>query len=193
MRHFASLIFILILTVPSVCASEYIYFLNLHYDRGALGLLDVYVITGYPIASNDSSLPYRLELLSTGNEVLYQGYFDIPNKLYAVPPLNPGEKSGVVVLDRFNFSVSLPYYKNGNIIRMFKGDTALLDVDVSKFSMYCGDSICEPDETNCPQDCEIPSENKAGDKKSYAGIISLFAFIIILGIALLAFLRKRRA
>ncbi len=192
MKYIAGLIFILALIAPGVYASENIYFLNLHYDRGALGLLDVYVITGFPIASNDSSLPYKLELVSTSNEVLYQGYFDIPNKLYAVPPLNPGEKSGLIVLDRLNFSVSLPYYKNDNLIRIFKGETALLDVDVSEFSMYCGDSICEPDETNCPQDCEIPREVKKEDKKSFTGIISLVAVIIVIGTALLVLLRKRR-
>jgi len=193
MKHIAGLIFILALIAPSVYASEYIYFLNLHYDRGGIGLLDVYVITGYPISSNDSSLPYRLELLSTGKDVLYLGYFDVPNRLYAPPPLNPGERSGVVVLDRLNFSVSLPYFANGNTVRLFKGETALLDVDVSKFSMYCGDSICEPDETNCLVDCEIPTEIKRENKKSYGGIISLFAVIIALGIALLVLLRKRRA
>jgi len=193
MKHIAGLIFILALIAPGAYASQLIYFINLHYDGGALGLLDVYVISGYPIASNDSSLPYRLELLSTGKDVLYRGYFDVPNRFYAPPPLTSGEKSGLVVLDRLNFSVSLPYYKNGNLIRMFKGETALLDVDVSEFSMYCGDSICESDETNCPQDCEIPDSIGKGSKKSYGGIISLFAAIIVLGIALLLFLRKRAA
>ncbi|MBI1934828.1 hypothetical protein HYS31_00150 [Candidatus Woesearchaeota archaeon] len=153
-----TLLSILIFVLPFVIAlqSEKIYFLYLEYDKGTLELKDVYLITGYSTIS-DKILPYKLELLSIDKEILYKGYFDIPNKLIALPPLEPGEKSGAVELDNLNFSISLPYYKKGNVIKIIKDDRELLSIDVSKFSMYCGDSICQSDENsqNCPHDCII--------------------------------------
>ncbi len=194
------LFFIFIIPFVIALQSEKIYFLDLVYNKGTLELIDVYLITGYPIISNDSSLSYKLELLSIDKEILYRGYFDIPNKIFAPPPLKPGEKSGIVEIDNLNFSISLPYYKKGNIINIIKDGRVLLHIDVSKFSMYCGDSICQSDEKNqnCSQDCisanvPVPIQKEKGgiSNKLYTIIVIIVTLIIIVGVSTVIYFKTR--
>ena len=190
------LLFVLFIA-PSVIAlqPEKIYFIDLEYDKGTLELIDISIITGYPQISTDDSLPYKLELLSIEKEILYQGYFDIPNKFSTPPPLSPEDKSGVVELSNVNFSISLPYYKKGNIINIIKDEKILLRIDVSKFSMYCGDSICQSDENNqnCPQDCISPDVSPIQEEDEDRGnrlYLIIIPLIILLGIIII-YLKKR--
>ncbi len=201
----------LLIMSPAITAFklEKIYFLGLEYDKGALKLLDMSLITGNPTLSKDTSLPYKLELLSINKEILYEGFFDIPNKFFAPPPLDPEEKSGIIELDYVEFSLSLPYYKNGNLIKITKDKKELLIIDVLKFSIYCGDGKCQSDETpqNCPQDCKLEEEPKSltteeltrpfegeeqqKDKSYYLWIIIPIIFLAILLIIFFIFKRRK--
>jgi hypothetical protein len=178
-----SMILIIILLSSTVVASqsEKIYFLNLEYDKGTLELIELSLITGYPTISNDDLLPYKLELLSIDKEIIYQGYFDVPNKFFAPPPLDPNEVSDVFELENLNFSISLPYNQDGNTIILSKNETELLQIDVSEFSIYCGDSICHLTENKeeCPQDCsDIVISNSS--KKSWQLLTSLGVLVLLI-------------
>ena len=138
-KLFFGFLFTILLIIHSAIAltSERIYFLNIEYYKGELKLINVSLITGFPALSSDATLPYKAELLSVNNDILYEGHiFESTN---------------------VNFSISLPYQKNGNLIRITKDEKELLSIDVSQFSKYCGDFICQyyEDEQNCAQDCAI--------------------------------------
>ena len=143
--------------IPATMAleSEKIYFIELEYNQGALGLVDINLITGYPTLSVEPGMPYKLELVDASGNVLYTGYFDVPNRLYTPPPLADGQGTSVVELDYVKFTISLPYQDKGLLIKVTKGGKEELEIDVSGYAEYCGDNICQPDEDSnaCPQDC----------------------------------------
>jgi len=152
---------IIFLVAPSfiISASQRIYSLELEYDEGLLKFLDVNLITGFPdpvitdkIDFPPDSIIYKLELLSSDDEILYQTYFGIPNKIYGI---EDGSPPSMMELDQVAFTLLFPYYKNGQTISITKDEKEILTVDVSGFQMYCGDRKCQFDENhqNCPQDC----------------------------------------
>ena len=171
--------------------SEKIYFLDLAYNEGAFKLIDISLITGYPAISSDNSLPYKLELFSSDNELLSQGYFDVPNKFFAPPPLESGEISGIFELENLIFSISLPYHKEGHTIIISKDESKLLQIEVPNFSAYCGDLICQPDENNknCPSDCV--TEEKTYSSLKFA-LITVGVLIVLILIILLYLSSKKK-
>lgn len=182
--------------------SQKIYFLDLEYDKGALKLLDVNLITGFPDVQTDKSLISdptnicKVELLSIAKELVYEGYFLLPIKLY--PTL--GEPT---TLDKVDFAISLPYFKSGQAIKITKDSQELLTVDVSKFQMYCGDGKCQSDENYqaCPRDC---AEEKEGPPKPPTGgegkpfsyipyLIGIIVAIVVLIFLLIKFKKKPKS
>ena len=198
---------IFIISFTKAFGSEEIYFLNIEYNQGKLTLLNINLITGYPHLSQDKTLPYELELLSSNKEILYKGFFEVPNKFYAPVPKNPKEFSGIVELDNLNFSISFPYHKEGKEIRIIKQREELLNIDVSQFSMYCGDTLCLSDENfqNCPEDCKYSEEEiqkslkeKSFFQKTYDDMKSqkytwlILAGILIILVVIIILIKKSR-
>jgi hypothetical protein len=193
-----------------------VYAVDLEYNNGSLKSLNVSMVSGFPSLSEDKaklfpppnkdenfsiSMPIcKVELLSKNQELLYQGYFFVPNEITSVvpplpgesgqPPFPPGvgqgEKPGPTELENVNFSISLPYSKNGQTIRITKDEHELLSIDVSRFQMYCGDGRCQYDENiqSCPADCEIsaPAQPPGGPTQQQAK--GVFTNLMYAGIAI---------
>jgi predicted nucleic acid-binding Zn ribbon protein len=187
-------------SIFAVQNSERIYSLSLEYDKGSLKLLEANLITGFPNLATDKNISldqnnvYELDLFSKSQDLLYQGYFDIPNKVYPEP-----SQAGPIILDQVTFGLSLPYFKNGQTIKITKVSQELLTIDVSKFQMYCGDGKCQADENHqiCSQDCPellekglppSPPKRKYTDYILYGGIIIV---LVILAIFLVKKSRKK--
>jgi len=190
-----------------VSESQRIYSLDLEYDKGSLKVLDVNLITGFPDqpVTDKSDFPdlsnvHKLELLSKDEEILYQTYFDIPNKIYGI---DDGLPPSIIELDQVAFTLLLPYYRNGQTIIITKDEKEILIIDIAGFQMYCGDKKCQYDEDNqsCPQDCvereksppPPPPEEPAGRGISYyllRGVI--FIILIIVVIFLIKRLTKKK-
>lgn len=151
-----ALFFVMLATLAFALSPEKIYFLNMHYNKGMIGLLNISIIFGYSSLSNDNMTHYKAELLSANREILYSGFFDIPNKFYPAVPQSPDEISRPAELEELNFSISLPYSKDGTAIRITEGQQVLLIIDVSPYADHCGDLTCQFGENmqNCPADCK---------------------------------------
>ena len=177
-------ILLLILLIPLVTAlnSEMIYFMNLKYDGNNLELTDVNVIDGFYNIKKDSKLPYKLELYSFDNKILFRGYFnidDIHSEIFSTENSNIKESK---ILPS-NLGISLPYFKEGSYIDISKNNEKLLEIDVSEFVIICGDLKCQLDEREtCPYDCGIDKIiEKSMPKWIYwaGGIVLLFVFYLI--------------
>ncbi|MEA2036920.1 MAG: hypothetical protein U9O94_05390 [Nanoarchaeota archaeon] len=190
-KNMMLLLLITLAVIPLTSAlldSEKIYFIELEYKNGLLELADIDVITGYPTLSDDPTKPYRVDVLSVDNKVLYMGYFEIPNRIYAPPPQDGGQGASVVELDYLKFSISLPYNKEGSLIKISKHQEELY-INAREFSMFCGDGICQVDETTqtCQQDCgqeiAIPEEDIIEDRETgngvYIGLVLIGIMIVI--------------
>ena len=178
----------LMVPIASALESEKIYFIELEYNKGLLKLTDIDVVTGYPVLSENPALPYKLELMDVDSEVLYVGYFDVPKRIYGPPPLNPEDIASVVELDYVKFTISLPYHKRGVLIKIAR-DAEELYINAMRFAMYCGDTVCQPDENNkaCPLDCLAVHEGK----EEWAGKLPYLTLAIAIGILALILIKVR--
>src|SRR3989344_3757326 len=192
MRANKTILFLAIVAIimPAAIATESgkIYFIELEYNNRMLKLTDIDVVTGYPTISETPELPYKLELMDVDNEVLYVGYFDVPKRIYGPPPLNPGDSASVVELDYVKFTISLPYHKRGVLIKIAR-DAEELYINAMQFAMYCGDTVCQPDENNkaCPLDCLAVHE----EKEEGAGKLPYLTLAIAIGILALILIKVR--
>ena len=140
------------------------YVLNIHYVNGKLELNNVYVDRLFPQPSLEpNTKTFKAVIRGFDNKILYTHYFYIYKFVSGAPPLDGNEESSVELTD-FNFSLILPYYKNGKLIEIFNPKKEkLLEASVAVFSNVCGDGVCEPHESyeNCSKDC------KSGEKDDY--------------------------
>ncbi len=188
----------MILFPVAVLGSEKIYFMDLEYNNGKILLVDINVITGQNILSEEDNFPYKLELLSVDKDILYMGFFDIPNKLFVPPPVEQDNHPSMVELEQLFFSISMPYFKNGDTIKISRGNKKIIDISVSKLRMYCGDNKCQSDETSeeCPEDCvgnvigEKSSRINHGNSLIRASIGSVF--LITISVFVIFFKRRKK-
>jgi len=171
MRYVLIFIFLLILTVSLTYGAENkIYVLNLNYNQGKLSLVDVSVEIGYsPDRKIQPEEGYRCEVISFMGDVLYSFKFELPVKLATPPPLKNENVTSIVYLDNVNFTLLIPYYKNGRAINIYdQYNFLVLSVDVSNFAKPCGDNICETELNEnyktCPQDCPSGGADNYCDK-----------------------------
>ncbi|MEA2036923.1 MAG: hypothetical protein U9O94_05405 [Nanoarchaeota archaeon] len=177
--------------------SDNIFFIELIYLDGEFELLDVSVVGGYAPVSEDSSLPYILEVVSGEGQVIYTSYFDVPNKVYAPPPIEEGDGgTSFVEIDNVKFILSLPYDKSAALIRIIQSGQELLSIDVSGFAQYCGDGICQYDEDyiTCAEDClseQTVAETEEGLEKDGRSILPYLLGLTILVVIFVGLWTKR--
>ena len=104
-------------------------------------------------------------------------------------------------MKNLNFSTSLPYSKEGSLIKITNDQKLILSVDVSQFMDHCGNSICEFGENiqNCPNDCaNAQSKNEENGSKIqlnskitptfyYLSFLPVIIIILILGFYFMRF------
>lgn len=100
---------------------------------------------------------YWLELLSSSGQTLEMRKFSVNQRLFQRPP-GPGDAPGPAVnlLDKFNKVITLPYYDNIKMLKLYDANKKLLDQkDVSFLIPGCGDEQCSNKENYliCSSDC----------------------------------------
>ena len=128
-----------------------IYILDLNYNKENLVLVNLSVKKGYaPGRKIQPETGYSCEVVSFLDEVLYSFKFEIPVVVYPPPPLSgegPGEP---IYLETVDFTLLIPFFENGKVIDIYDSSRALkLSVDVSKFTEFCGNHLCQGKENPC--------------------------------------------
>lgn len=111
----------LILLLNIVIAVENkVFILDLNYDNGQISINDVITKAGYaPDRKLQPEQGYKLEI-TKGNEVLYSFKFEIPLKINTDVIEEKGEISGgIVILEKTNFALVVPYYKDAEHIKIY--------------------------------------------------------------------------
>lgn len=129
---------------PTKDTKNMIYVLNLYYDRGNITLVDIFTKIGYsPDRKIQPETGYRCEVVSKGNTVLYSFRFEIPIEVNAPPPLENESSESVIYLEKVNFTLLMPYFKNAKSIDVYSpSDEKMLSVDVSGYdSMMKSNSL----------------------------------------------------
>jgi hypothetical protein len=113
---------------------EYFYLLELNYNQGNLSLLNISLKDGHfsePLWQPENG--WKAEIISLKNEILYSLKF-IPNQIQVFwAPSNEKESPpGPISPDNFTFALSLPYFREANIINIYDPQGNLkLSKDVS--------------------------------------------------------------
>lgn len=70
---------------------------------------------------------YRIELLDEDENILYTKYFEIPNRISDPPPLDKNSKvEKPQDLKKVNFALTLPFYSQTNLLRVYTIDDELV-------------------------------------------------------------------
>ena len=177
---FVVIVFSLLSAIVIAQDVDKIYILNLDYDRGNLNLVSVVVQHGYaPDRRIQPEVGYNCSVASFSGETLYSFKFEVPNVIYAPPPIG-GEAESGIYLEQVNFSLTIPYFRDGKTIYIYdSNDTNVLSVDVSQFADFCGDGVCsdEEDYQSCSQDCTRESEPETSN--------FLYIIIILISVGML--------
>ena len=161
-------IFILIsviLASTTYAQLQKIYQIGLRLQENSLILDSVVVSNGYP---DDLRLQpkqgYFLELKSFENKTLFSRYFDFP-QIAAAPPKEWFDRNGRQIyfpnitgqLALKSVLLSIPYFKDGKEIEIYKSNKRVLTIDVSAFSEICNNNgKCDgyEDFRACPKECD---------------------------------------
>ncbi len=113
-----AVMFILLLSI--VIAQNEVFIVDLNYEDGELTVKEVMTKTGYyPDRKIHKGEDYTLDLVSE-DEVLYSFKFEVPLRIQTDVINEDGEiEGGVIVLDKSNFALVLPYYDKAKEIKIY--------------------------------------------------------------------------
>lgn len=187
MRAITILLFFLLLTSSIALALDKIYLVKLNYNEGKFMLIDIGVIDGFYRGKEfRGDLEYNIKVISHKDLILWENRLDIGNIIYFSPPLAEDYKPllrGPIILKDVNITEALPYFNDAKYIKVYYKDSEVFSIDVTKYSNYCGNNICNTGEysSNCPKDCVKEEVKERAVKKSFIWVIGLvFVLIFIL-------------
>lgn len=142
MKQATILVMTALMLVNTSMAVEKYYSLDLNYYDGVITYRSINLLTGEkPEMPNEGR--FTLRAISFYNAVLDELRFDI----------NAEEYFGIK--ENKDFTLYVPYYKEGEEIVIFKDGERIFGYDVSSFADVCGDGSCQFHESyeDCPGDC----------------------------------------
>jgi len=174
---FLIVIFFVIFSVPIFAQTEQVYSLSLNYLKGEISVKDISVVQSVFIEPKTIKDDYRLEIISFAGEILYEQTFGFALEILFEPPREwfddkgrqiyfPSENETRQQLEESSLDIILPYFPDAKSINIYNNDYALLmRIDVTRFSITCGNNICEPSESyfDCRQDCSSGREDNYCD------------------------------
>ncbi len=184
--------FFLLLTASIALALDKIYIVKLNYNEGNFTLDNIKVTEGFYRGKDfNENLEYKIKVISYKGSILWENRLDIGNVIYFSPPIAEDDKPflrGPIILKDVNITEALPYFNDARYIKVYYKDSEVFSIDISKFSNYCGNNICNigEDSGNCPDDCI----RKEAAKKPFLWIIGLL-FVLIL-IVYIVYRRNKR-
>jgi len=116
---------ILFLVMISFVSAGDVVLIGLHYEDGKLTVSDKKTLIGYYPDRKINEGNYYLAIDSLDGEIIYSFRFDVPNKIYTDSSEGGG---GVIILDKVDFGLLVPYFSEAKEINVYKGDEKLLVV-----------------------------------------------------------------
>lgn len=183
-----------------------IYFLNMEYDKGAIKLIEVSVISGYaPDRRIQPEDGYRLEVVSFRGASLHSFRFEVPLIMFRAPP-RPGEEAlPPLILEKTNFTLAVPYFENGREINIYgQNNTKMLSIDVSRFALAecvadgeCadGDPCTQDSCAGTPRKCSnAPIPGCAAPAAEFpTALVAGAAVAVVAGLLAFLFIRRRKS
>ncbi|MBI2672759.1 hypothetical protein HYX19_00715 [Candidatus Woesearchaeota archaeon] len=171
-----TLLFLLLSTLP-VLALDNIYLVELSYSNGKFNFSSIGVMEGfYREKSYNENLEYNIKVIKYDSSVLWENNLPIGNVIY----FEDERGGGAVTLKNVNLTETLPFFNSAKYIKIYKKDSEVFSIDITKYSNYCGNNICNnEDKITCPQDCRT-GEKTTEKKFSTSSLITILAAIIIM-------------
>ena len=149
-------LFVALILLPVALADTLSYSITLsHEPDGRLILKDLSLVN---VAASKQSAGegFALRVISFKGEILYNTTFNAaPIRFYGLPiskatAAQPMQSSQASLVD-----LVVPYYRNAKSIVILKGESVVLSIDASRFSVCNENAACDGSETadTCPGDC----------------------------------------
>jgi len=131
------ILLVLILTINIALAEDnLVYLLDLHYDNGEINLNEISLETGYNPDRKIQYGDYKLEVISFDYTTIYSFNFRAPRIYADKSDKIKGEIDGAVIdLDEADFTLVIPYFKDGKDIKIYKENNEIFSTDISEFSI----------------------------------------------------------
>ncbi|GEM_PF-5651292 len=173
-------ILILILSSSIVLALDNAYLIELNYSDGKFNLINIEVIKGFYRGKNyNEYIEDKIKVISYDNITLWENR--LPN-VDGVIFYENEEGGGSFKLNNTNITETLPYFKEGKYIKIYNKDSEVFSIDVTKYSDYCGNGICNSgEESSCSEDCKIQQSlfKRLNFKYIIASILILFILLFL--------------
>ena len=132
-----ALLFIMLVVFGSLAfaAGDKVYILDLKYDKGSITLVNQTIQYGfYPDRIIQPEEGYKCEVIAKDGSLLYSFSFDAPLKENVDVSVPEKEEltGGLIVYDKQNFALVIPYFDDAKEIRFSDGGKDLLKVDVEE-------------------------------------------------------------
>lgn len=106
-----SMLLILLFIAPAIAESGKVFILNFHYEDNELTFIDKTIKYGhYPDRKIQPQEGHTLNIINRNNIVLYSFRFEIPDKAFTDIIKDNKTMGGVIVLDKTDFSIVVPYF-----------------------------------------------------------------------------------
>ncbi len=182
---------IIILLLATNIVSAYYYDIALEYNNGNISYIES-GISSSKIFDNIGG--YYASIFSFDDKLLNKTSFSMPNKLiYDISNGSELVSGGITILNKTNFTISLPYYENAKEIKISKYNATtnkydkILTIDVSYYSK------------EIPKDYKITKENITMAKEEIKELnlqnntnLMIYGFLILVLILIIIVLFKIR-
>lgn len=188
-RNIILLLFI-ISSVVMVSALDKIYFLQLNYNDGKFNLIDIKVADGFFRGKVfNENLDYKIKIIGYDNSTLWENMLEVSSIIYLSVP-EEGNKQDQIVLKNINITEALPYFNEAKYIKVYYRNLEVFSIDVTKYSNYCGNNVCNKGEENtCLIDCKEDTLNFVLGWISANKILSL---LVIFAVAIILYLMYKK-
>lgn len=119
---------VLFLSPMAIAQAGKVFVLDVEYDKGSFKLNQIFVKS--PVNLPGPVLresPYKFDVVSFDGKVLYSSYFEVPTEIFVEP--------GIIILERVNVTLVLPYFLDAKEIRLLDaGNKTLLSIDTDVFA-----------------------------------------------------------
>ncbi len=121
-----SILLFAVFIFAAFASAETIMVMKLRYNNGNITLINSTIKEGFSEKNNyHGNDSFRAEILNNRNRVLYEAKIKAPNVMYVDADVNGTMTGGKIVLEKVDFALVTPYFKEGSKIRFYNSSSIL--------------------------------------------------------------------